>query len=52
MLIVCAWCKKEIGQKEPVDDSSETHGMCLSCEEAFEMDIKTFIEGRHDALGL
>jgi hypothetical protein len=29
--IVCSWCKKFMGEKEPYDDSSETHGRCAEC---------------------
>jgi hypothetical protein len=33
MLVVCAWCRREgrpgvLGQKEPLDDPSETHSVC------------------------
>jgi hypothetical protein len=32
---VCAWCEREgktglLGEKEPLDDPSETHGVCDS----------------------
>jgi len=34
MKIVCSWCRKEgrydfVGEKDPVDDVRETHGICL-----------------------
>jgi len=33
MKVVCAWCKQEgrtgvLGQREPIDDPTETHGVC------------------------
>ena len=28
MKIICSWCKKFLGEKEPYDDPSETHGRC------------------------
>jgi len=31
MKIVCAWCNKDMGQKEPLSDKSTTHGMCKEC---------------------
>jgi len=31
MRIVCSWCGKELGEKEPLDDQSETHGKCNAC---------------------
>ena len=33
MKIICSWCKKLIGEKEPFDDPSETHGKCPDCLE-------------------
>lgn len=34
MIIVCSWCRKEgkdefLGQKVPLDDQRETHGICV-----------------------
>ena len=34
MLIVCAWCTEVIGHKEPFDDPSTSHGICLKCKRA------------------
>ncbi len=31
MIRVCAWCKKVIGEKEPFEDKSVTHGICQDC---------------------
>lgn len=31
MKIICAWCKKFLGEKEPFDDLSETHAKCTDC---------------------
>lgn len=31
MIRRCAWCKQVIGEKEPMDDNSETHGVCEWC---------------------
>lgn len=33
MKVVCAWCGKDMGEKEPFDDESTTHGMCPECYE-------------------
>jgi len=35
MKIVCSWCRKEglaeiVGEKAPLDDARETHGICIS----------------------
>jgi hypothetical protein len=34
MRIVCSWCRKEgkvelVGEKAPLDDTRETHGICI-----------------------
>ena len=31
MKIVCAWCKKKMGEKPPLKDKRVTHGMCTDC---------------------
>ena len=31
MLIRCAWCGKDMGEKEPLDNLETTHGMCNVC---------------------
>lgn len=33
MLVVCAWCGKDLGTKEPLSDTSVTHGICPECLE-------------------
>ncbi len=38
MKIVCAWCPdgsptKDMGESEPLDDDSVSHGICASCLE-------------------
>ena len=35
MIILCAWCQKNLGEKEPLDDQSITHGMCQDCYDKF-----------------
>ena len=35
MNIVCSWCRKEgkagiVGEKAPLDDARETHGICVT----------------------
>ncbi len=35
MIIVCSWCRKEgknefVGEKGPLDDQRETHGICVT----------------------
>lgn len=31
MLIICAYCNSMMGEKEPFDDPSKTHGICPKC---------------------
>ena len=33
MKVVCAWCGKDMREKEPLEDKSITHGMCEECYE-------------------
>jgi DNA-directed RNA polymerase subunit RPC12/RpoP len=31
LVIKCAWCGKYLGEKEPYEDKSVTHGICPEC---------------------
>lgn len=31
MRVICAWCKQEIGVKEPLDNHAATHTICAPC---------------------
>jgi len=31
MKVICVWCKKGMGEKEPLDKKEVTHGMYPSC---------------------
>ena len=31
MRIICSWCKKVIGEKEPVNSNAVTHTICPTC---------------------
>jgi hypothetical protein len=33
MVIVCAWCQKYMGSKEPLQDPAVSHGICSACVE-------------------
>lgn len=35
MKIICSYCRKDMGQKEPLEDDSLTHSMCPSCYEHY-----------------
>jgi hypothetical protein len=34
MIVICAWCQENQGEKEPLDNTAITHGLCLKCCEA------------------
>jgi hypothetical protein len=38
MKIVCAWCQKAMGDKEPITDLSHTHGICPECLRVLEQE--------------
>lgn len=31
--VVCAWCKKEMGEKEGLKEGEVSHGICENCRE-------------------
>jgi hypothetical protein len=31
MRVICAWCKVEMGDKEPFGDTTTSHGICPKC---------------------
>lgn len=31
MKIICSWCGKDMGEKEPLENKIITHGMCDEC---------------------
>jgi len=33
MIIKCAWCRKDMGEKPPYEDKSITHTICEECKE-------------------
>jgi hypothetical protein len=42
MKIVCSWCRKEgiaeiVGEKAPLDDARETHGICVNHRRAVQV---------------
>jgi hypothetical protein len=47
MITVCAWCQRFMGQKEPLDDPSVTHGICPTCSLRQQMtDVPTLVISR------
>ena len=31
MKVICSWCDKDLGEKEPLADTRVSHGMCEDC---------------------
>lgn len=31
MKVICAWCRKDMGEKEPLEEKIISHGMCEDC---------------------
>ena len=44
MIIQCAWCGEEMGEKEPLDDPRITHGICEGCLKIFKNEIEEEVE--------
>jgi hypothetical protein len=48
MKIVCAWCGKHLGKKEPTENKHVTHTICKKCREKelnkFEISIGMNVE--------
>ena len=49
MKIVCSWCRKEgkpelVGEKAPLDDARETHGICVFHRHAVEASWQASID--------
>lgn len=42
MRIVCSWCGKDQGEKEPVRDRSVTHTICPACLEDQKVEAEKF----------
>jgi hypothetical protein len=49
MIRVCYRCKTVIGEKEPFDDKSETHGLCDPCFEQEKVEIRCALKKLRDA---
>ena len=42
MKIICAWCKKDLGEKEPLADNRITHSVCEKCKQKMQQELKQF----------
>ncbi len=48
MIRVCCKCEKIIGEKEPLDDPSETHGYCEECLQNEFIEIEKVLSRRNE----
>ena len=39
MKVICSYCRKEMGEKEPLDDHRISHGMCQECHDHYQKQI-------------
>ncbi|MCK5286110.1 MAG: hypothetical protein KAJ58_02715 [Candidatus Pacebacteria bacterium] len=46
MTVLCAWCKKEIGEEKPCSNGTVTHGICKECAKKVREEIDSFFEER------
>jgi PAS domain-containing protein len=37
--VICSYCRKRIGEKEPVNDDSVSHGMCQECYDYYKEQV-------------
>jgi len=40
MLVICSWCGKPLGEKEPKEDKSISHSICEECKKKVKEQIK------------
>lgn len=40
MKVICSYCRKEMGEKEPFDEDFISHGMCLECFDYFKQQME------------
>jgi len=44
MIIICAWCQENLGEKEPMENKNITHGMCEKCKKQYDTEIANMKE--------
>jgi hypothetical protein len=37
--VICSYCRKKIGEKEPINDDSVSHGMCQECYDYYKEQV-------------
>jgi len=48
LTIVCAWCNKDMGEKDGQGVSGTTHGICPDCQEKIMNELKERRIENHD----
>jgi len=51
MIRQCSWCKKILGEKEPLEDKRTTHTICDDCYEEVEKEEKERISNDLKQIG-
>jgi hypothetical protein len=49
MIRICCRCKTIMGEKKPLEDKSETHGLCDKCFEFEKVEIRIALKKLRDA---
>jgi PAS domain-containing protein len=47
MRVVCSYCELDLGEKEPLDDPSVSHGMCGACQAHYRRQLKGLSLGEY-----
>lgn len=54
MKIICGWCKKDMGEKDPLEDKRISHAMCEICAATMQTEVDQYFsrsecnEGKRD----
>jgi len=43
-LIRCAWCLKDLGEKEPLENPEISHGQCVECKRKMLLEAEKFFK--------
>ena len=49
MVVVCAWCKKVLRQKEPYADRKISHSICVDCRDVIRHEV-TKVQGKESEM--
>ena len=40
MIVICAWCDKDLGDKEPLGNNDISHGICKECAKVLKAEME------------